>query len=69
MRKRISVISENTTGRNESFLDNFTNIQMTRNQFVKKIENGYYEKYHVRKINNLKIPVSNPDNSKNNNLG
>lgn len=69
MKKRISVIGENKTGRNELFLYNFSNIKMTRNQFVKKIENGCYENYHVRKINNVKIPVFNPDNSKNNNLG
>ncbi len=69
MKTRISVIRESKTGRNEMFLDGFSNIKMTRNQFVKKIENGCYENYHVRKINNVKTPVSNPDNNKKNNLG
>lgn len=41
---------------------------MTRNQFVKSINNGNYNNYHVRKINGIDTPVSNPDKSKNNNL-
>ncbi|MGR2802906.1 hypothetical protein [Vibrio harveyi] len=41
---------------------------MTRSQFVKKIESGEYSKYHVREINGVKTPVSNPDPSKDNNL-
>lgn len=68
MKKRISVLSENETGRNESFWDNVNKIKMTRNQFVREIEKGNYDKYHIRIINNIKTPVSNPDKSKNNNL-
>ncbi len=41
---------------------------MTRAEFVKQIEKGSYPKYHVRKINNIKTPVSNPDSTTNNNL-
>ena len=41
---------------------------MTRNQFVKEIEKGNYPDYHVREINKVKTPVSNPDKSKNTNL-
>lgn len=69
MRKRISVLSENETGRNERFRDNASGIEMTRNQFVREIEKGNYDNYHIRVINDIKTPVSNPDQSENNNLG
>ena len=68
MPKRISVIKESPTGRNEKFKDNYENKLMTRKEFVKNIENGKYENYHVRIINRKKTPVSNPDKTKNNNL-
>jgi len=67
-RKRISVTKESKTGRNQGFKDNYSGEQMTRPQFVKKIESGNYDNYHVRKVNGLKTPVSNPDNTTNNNL-
>ncbi len=41
---------------------------MTRAQFVRQIEQGNYANYHVRKINDVKTPVSNPDDSEGNNL-
>lgn len=69
MAKRISVTSENPNGRNTTFKDNYTKTNMTRTQFVQKIENGEYPNYHIRKINGVDTPVSNPDKSKNNNLG
>ena len=69
MRKRISVLKENESGRNEKFRDNVKGIEMTRNQFVKEIERGNYDNYHIRVINDIKTPVSNPDSSENNNLG
>jgi hypothetical protein len=68
-RKRINVTSENQTGRNQTFHDNYTNNDMTRDQFVKKIEHGNYDNYHVREINGVKTPVSNPDKGIDNNLG
>lgn len=67
-RKRVEVTSESPTGRNKAFHDNFLNKDMTRAQFVKEIEQGSYTNYHVRNINGIKTPVSNPDLSKNNNL-
>lgn len=67
-RKRVSVTRENKTGRNEQFRDNYTKTNMTRSQFVQKIKSGKYENYHVRNINGVDTPVSNPDGSKNNNL-
>ncbi len=67
-KKRITVTQESDTGRNKKFHDNKTGEDLTRAQLVRKIEKGEYEDYHVRKINNVKTPVSNPDSSKNNNL-
>lgn len=67
--KRISVTKETSTGRNIRFRDNRTGSTMTRSQLVRKIENGDYSHYHVRKINGIKTPVSNPDATTNNNLG
>ncbi len=69
MPKRISVTSENSTGRNLTFHDNYTGANMTRSQFVNQINNGNYEHYHVRNINGIATPVSNPDSSSRNNLG
>lgn len=68
MPKRVTVTQEAPTGRNERFHDNFTGQNMTRNQFVREINRGNYENYHVREINGVPTPVSNPDNSQNNNL-
>jgi len=67
-RKRITVTEESGTGRNERFHDNFSGVDMTRPQFVREIERGNYPNYHVREINGVKTPVSNPDDSENNNL-
>ena len=68
MPKRVTVTQESETGRNERFRDNYTGQNMTRNQFVREINNGNYDNYHVRIINNVPTPVSNPDNSERNNL-
>jgi hypothetical protein len=68
-RKRVEVTSEKTTGRNKTFHDNYSNTDMTRAQFAKQIEHGNYSNYHIRNINGVKTPVSNPDKTTNNNLG
>lgn len=67
-KKRVSVTKESDSGRNQKFHDNSTGDDMTRSQFVKKIEGGEYQNYHVRNVNGVKTPVSNPDSTKNNNL-
>lgn len=67
-RKRITVTKESDSGRNQKFRDNYKDKSMTRSQFVKEIERGNYDNYHVRDINGIKTPVSNPDKSTNNNL-
>ncbi|MEY8428814.1 hypothetical protein AALA00_14125 [Lachnospiraceae bacterium 46-15] len=69
MPKRITVTRESSTGRNETFHDNFTGADMNRDQFVRQIQQGNYGNYHVRNINGVPTPVSNPDSKRNNNLG
>jgi len=66
--KRVTVTKESSTGRNQQFHDNRTGANMSRPGFVKKIEQGAYSNYHVRTINGLKTPVSNPDGRPGNNL-
>lgn len=68
MTKRITVISESDTGRNGKFRDNRTGTIMSRAEFARQIENERYQNFHVRTINGVKTPVSNPDNSEGNNL-
>jgi len=68
MPKRITVTKESGSGRNLKFHDTKNHKNMTRGEFVKQIEKGSYPKYHIRKINNIKTPVSNPDSTTNNNL-
>ncbi len=68
MPKRVKVTQENN-GRNEMFHDNFKGTDMTRQQFVQHIKDGDYPNYHIRNINGVETPVSNPDSKRNNNLG
>lgn len=67
-RKRVVVTKESDTGRNQIFHDNYTGEDMSRTQFVRKIEKGDYNNYHVRDVNGIKTPVSNPDAERDNNL-
>lgn len=67
-RKRVTVTKESGSGRNQRFHDNRTGNDMTRAQFVQKIESGNFDNYHVRNINGIKTPVSNPDGKNGNNL-
>lgn len=69
MAKIIKCIAQNSTGRNILFKDMSSETKMTRSQFVSKIENNKYSDYHVRTINGIKTPCSNPDKSERNNLG
>ena len=68
-RPRVVVTKENETGRNLQFHDNRTGEDMSRAKFVKAIEQGKYDNYHVRKVHGVKTPISNPDDTDNNNLG
>ena len=69
MAKRVTVTNQTSSGRNTKFHDNYTGKDMTRSQFVNQINQGNYDNYHIRTINGIETPVSNPDNSSNNNLG
>lgn len=69
MKKKIIVTKELDTGRNVKFLDKTSHNEMSRTNFVKKIKDGEYPGYHVRVVNNIPTPCSNPDRSTNNNLG
>ena len=69
MAKNVRSITQNSTGRNITFKDISSGTKMTRSQFVTKIENNKYSDYHVRTINGIKTPCSNPDKSERNNLG
>jgi len=69
MPKRITVTNETDSGRNQRFRDNYTGDEMSRTEFVRRIEQVQYNNYHVREVNGVKTPVSNPDQSENNNLG
>lgn len=69
MAKNVRSITQNSTGRNITFKDVSSGTKMTRSQFVAKIENNKYSDYHVRTINGIKTPCSNPDKSERNNLG
>lgn len=69
MAKNVISITQNSTGRNITFKDISSGTKMTRSQFVTKIENNKYSDYHIRTINGIKTPCSNPDKSERNNLG
>ena len=56
------------SGHHQKFHDNNSGKNMTRAEFVKEIEGGNFNDYHIRKVNGLKTPVSNPDRSEGNNL-
>lgn len=61
---KVTVNSESETGRNLTFHDNETRKNMNREQFVNSIDNGRYPNYHIRNINGIPTPCSNPDKSK-----
>lgn len=64
---KIKASKEDVSGRNTHFsVGNRKNV--TRVQVVKEIKNGQHPGYHVRKINNVLTPVSNPDKNANNNI-
>jgi len=58
---KVNKTKESKTGRN-------THFEITRAQLVKQIENGTIGGYHIRVINGVKTPCSNPDGNKKNNL-
>jgi hypothetical protein len=69
MRKSIRVTRESDSGRNQQFKDIKTGEKMNRPEFVRQIREGDRPGYHIRDINGVPTPVSNPDRSEGNNLG
>jgi hypothetical protein len=67
--KRVTVTEESESGRNQRFRDKHTGEDMSRPEFVRRIESGVYPGFHIRDVNGVKTPVSNPDRSENTNLG
>lgn len=65
----LKTINVSNTEINLIFLDTKNNKELTLEQLVKMIEKGKYPKYHIRIINGIKTPCSNPDKNKKNNLG
>lgn len=68
MAKSVRVTSEDDSGRNQRFHDDKSGKNMSRTEFVKQVEASKFPDYHVRKVNGLKTPVSNPDKSESSNL-
>lgn len=68
MAKSVVVTSESSSGRNHKFHDTKSGKDMTRTQFVQEIKRGNFSDYHVRTVNGLPTPVSNPDRKESNNL-
>lgn len=67
MKLNIKVTRENSTGRNVGFKVNGS--YMNRAQAVRTIESNPNGGYHIRNINGVKTPVSNPSKNHRNNLG
>lgn len=67
-RKRVTVTLESDSGRNQRFHDNYSGTGMSRAELVRAIRSGQYPNCHVRNINGIDTPVSNPDRSESNNL-
>ena len=59
---KIKVSKENKTGRN-------THFEITREEFVRQIDNKQHPNYHIRTINGVRTPASNPNKNKKDNLG
>ncbi len=66
--KRVEVTHKSDSGRNQQFHDKRTGTDMSRARFVFQIEQGDYGDYHVRYINGIKTPVSNPGGRQGSNL-
>ena len=66
---KLVVTQQSDSGRNEHFKNTQTGQDKTRAQTLKDIKAGKLLGYHIRVINGVETPVSNPDNSENNNLG
>jgi len=67
MAKNVKVTRESESGRNQRF--QVGPREISRSEFVREIEQGKHPDYHVRRVNGVDTPVSNPDGKEGNNLG
>jgi len=66
--KPVIAIDKSKSGRNELFYDTNKQIELSREEFIVKIQSGGYPGYTVKNIRGTPTPVSNPDGRKANNL-
>jgi hypothetical protein len=69
MTKTVRVTQESDSGRNQRFHEDRTGPNMSHSEFVQRTRQGEYPDYHVRIINGIPTPASNPDGAERNNLG
>lgn len=67
MAKNVIVTEQTDSGLNQAFKAP-GRPEMSRPEFVKQIEKGNFPDYHVLHKDHMKIPRSNPDGKKGNNL-
>lgn len=66
--KPVVAIGKSKSGRNELFYDTAKQIELSREEFIAKIQEGDYPGYTVKNIRGTPTPVSNPDDRRTNNL-
>ncbi len=66
--RSVKSVFEDSRGRNETFMDTVSGAVFGREAFVNMIEAGLYPSYHIRVINGVKTPVSNPNAATGDNL-
>ena len=67
MAKNIKVTKESPSGRNQRFQIGQRGV--SRGVLVREIQTGQHPEYHVRNVNGIPTPASNPDGKTRNNLG
>lgn len=65
----LMVIEKSRSGRNTLFLDTLTGEILHASVVVQRIKNGAYPRCHLRLINGIETPVTNPDGIEWGNLG
>ncbi|MEA1959744.1 MAG: DUF3892 domain-containing protein [Bacillota bacterium] len=68
LKQKVIVIRENSQGENQRFKDVNTELEMSKQEFIQKIEMGEYPDYHVQKWEGKNFLRSNPDRNPDNNL-
>lgn len=65
----VIVIAETPGGRNVRFWDTKLNVELSRREFVQKIQAGLYPDYKVATLKGIDTPLSKPNKTKADNLG